>query len=188
MYNVIQEFLNAELITESHSPYVAPAFLAKKHDDTHRFVDDYKKLNLITIKDSSPLLNMETTVRKLGEAYKYFSKLDLKSGFYQIPIKETDKEKTAFTTPFGLFQFNVLPMGLKNSPSTFQKVMVNILTPVVNLLSLILTTLLSFPGYMMIIFLHLTQVFIALSNRNFVLNPSKMYVISVTNKLSGTYD
>ncbi len=121
---VRQEFINANLITESHSPYAAPAFLVKKHDGTHRLVVDYKKLNLITIKDSSPLPNMEDTIRKLGEGYKYFSKLDLKSGFYQIPIREADK-KTAFTTPFGLFQFNVLPMGLKNSPPTFQKVMTN---------------------------------------------------------------
>ena len=69
MYNMIQEFLNAELITESHSPYTAPAFLVKKHDGTHRFVVDYKKLSLITIKDSSPLPNMEDTIRKLGEDY-----------------------------------------------------------------------------------------------------------------------
>ncbi|CAF1634281.1 unnamed protein product, partial [Didymodactylos carnosus] len=55
------------------------------------------------------------------------SKLDLKSGFYQIPINHEDKEKTAFVTPFGHYQFNVLPMGLKNSPPTFQKVMTNIL-------------------------------------------------------------
>ncbi|CAF3835454.1 unnamed protein product [Rotaria sordida] len=121
MYNMIQEYLKAELVTESHSPYAAPAFLVKKHDGTYRFVVDYKKLNLITIKDSSPLPNMEDTIRKLGEGYRYFSKLDLKSGFYQIPIREADKEKTAFTTPFGLYQFNVLPMGLKNSPPTFQK-------------------------------------------------------------------
>ena len=93
MYNMIQEFLNAELITESYSPYAAPAFLVKKHDGTHCFVVDYKKLNLITIKDSSPLPNMEDTIRKLGESYKYFSKLDLKSGFYQIPIRESDKKK-----------------------------------------------------------------------------------------------
>jgi hypothetical protein len=52
---------------------------------------DYKKLNLITIKDSSPLPNMEETIRKLGQGYKYFSKLDLKSGFYQIPINEADR-------------------------------------------------------------------------------------------------
>ena len=119
MYKLIQEFLRAGLISESHSPYAAPPILVKKKDGSCRFVVDYKKLNLITIKDSSPLPNMEDALRKLGQGYSYFSKLDLKSGFYQILIKETDKEKTAFVTPFDLYQFNVLPMGLKNSPPTF---------------------------------------------------------------------
>ena len=127
MYKLIQEFLRVGLISESHSPYAVPAILVKKKDGSLRFVVDYKKLNLITIKDSSPLPNMENALRKLGRGYSHFSKLDLKSGFYQIPIKETDKEKTAFVTPFGLYQFNVLPMGLKNSPPTFQKVMTDTL-------------------------------------------------------------
>ncbi len=127
MYKLIQEFLSAGLISESHSPYAAPAILVKKKDGSYRFVVDYRKLNLVTIKDSSPLPNMEDTIRKLGQGYTYFSKLDLKSGFYQIPINENDKEKTAFVTPFGLYQFNVLPMGLKNSPPTFQKVMTDTL-------------------------------------------------------------
>ncbi|CAF4668080.1 unnamed protein product, partial [Rotaria sp. Silwood2] len=129
MYSIIHEFLQAGLITESHSPYAAPAILVTKKDGSYRFVVDYKKLNLITIKDSSPLPNMEESIRKLGQGYKYFSKLDLKSGFYQIPINEADREKTAFVTPFGLYQFNVLPMGLINSPPTFPKVMNDTLKP-----------------------------------------------------------
>ena len=83
---------------------------------------------------------MEDALRKLGQGYSYFSKLDLKSGFYQIPIKETDKEKTAFVTPFGLYQFNALPMGLKNSPPTFQKVMTDTLKSCRDFLSYTLTT------------------------------------------------
>ena len=85
--------------------------MVRKKDGSFRFVVDYKRLNVITIKDSSPLPNMEDTIQKLGGGYRYFSKLDLKSGFYQIPINDNDKEKTAFITPFGLYQFNVLPMG-----------------------------------------------------------------------------
>ncbi|CAF4927487.1 unnamed protein product [Rotaria sp. Silwood1] len=177
MYNMIQEFLKAKLVAESHSPYAAPAFLVKKHDGTHRFVVDYKKLNLITIKDSSPLPNMEDTIQKLGQGYKYFSKLDLKSGFYQIPIREADKEKTAFTTPFGLFQFNVLPMGLKNSPPTFQKVMTNVLTPCRQFALVYLDDIIVFSKTYDDHISHLTQVFIALSNRNFVLNPPKCVLL-----------
>ena len=85
--------------------------MVRKKDGSFRFAVDYKRLNAITIKDSSPLPNMEDTIQKLGGGYRYFSKLDLKSGFYQIPINDNDKEKTAFITPFGLYQFNVLPMG-----------------------------------------------------------------------------
>ena len=85
--------------------------MVRKKDGSFRFVVDYKRLNAITIKDSSPLPNMEDTIQKLGGGYRYFSKLDLKSSFYQIPINDNDKEKTAFITPFGLYQFNVLPMG-----------------------------------------------------------------------------
>ena len=101
MCDFIQEFLQAKLISESNSPYAAPAMLVKKKDNSYRFVVDYKRLNAITIKDSSPLPNMEDTIFKLGKGFSYFSKLDLKSGFYQIPINETDKKKTAFITPFG---------------------------------------------------------------------------------------
>ncbi|CAF1179925.1 unnamed protein product, partial [Didymodactylos carnosus] len=93
MYKICQEFLKAGLISEFHSRYAAPALLLKKSDGKNRLVIDYKKLNLVTIKDLSPFPNMENTIQKLGRGYKYFSKLDLKSGFYQIPIKEEDKEK-----------------------------------------------------------------------------------------------
>ena len=177
MYDMIQEFLTAKLVTESHSPYAAPAFLVKKHDGTHRFVVDYK-LNLITIKDSSPLPNMEETIRKLGEGYKFFSKLDLKSGFYQIPIRDADKAKTAFITPFGLFQFNVLPMDLKNSPPTFQKVMTNILESCRAFAIVYLDDIIIFSRTYEDHISHLSQVFIALTNRNFVLNPSKCTLLA----------
>ena len=93
MCKLIPEFLRPGLISESHSPYLAPAVLVKKKDDSYRFVVYYKKLNLISIKDLSPLSNMEDTLRKLGQGYSYFSKLDLKSGFYQIPIKGLIKKR-----------------------------------------------------------------------------------------------
>ena len=77
IYQLIQKFLRAGFVLEPHPPYAAPAILVKKKDGSLRFVVDYKKkLNLITIKDSSPFPNMEDAFCKLGEGYSYFSKLD----------------------------------------------------------------------------------------------------------------
>ncbi|CAF1619086.1 unnamed protein product, partial [Adineta ricciae] len=173
LYDLIQEFLQAGLISESHSPYAAPAMLVKKKDGTHRFVVDYKRLNLVTIKDSSPLPNMEETLRRLGTGYRYFSKLDLKSGFYQIPIRDEDKAKTAFVTSFGLFQYNVLPMGLKNSPPTFQKVMTDTLKSCRSFSSVYLDDIIIFSKSFEEHLAHLERVLIALQAKNLVLNPPK---------------
>lgn len=82
IFQLMQEFLKAGLISECHSPYTAPAILVKKKDGSYRFVVDYKRVNSINNKDASPLPNMEDTIRKLGHVYSFFSKLDLKSGFY----------------------------------------------------------------------------------------------------------
>ena len=173
LYTIIQEFLSAGLISESNSPYAAPAMLVKKSDGSHRLVVDYKKLNLITIKDCSPLPNMEDVLRKLGHGYQFFSKLDLKSGFYQIPIHAQDKQKTAFITPFGLYHFNVLPMGLKNSPPTFQKVMTDALKPCRAFSLVYLDDIVIFSSSFDEHITHLEQVFHALQAKHIVLNPPK---------------
>ncbi|CAF4669082.1 unnamed protein product [Rotaria sp. Silwood1] len=173
MYKLIQQFLTAGLITQSNSPYAAPAILVKKKDQSYRLVVDYKRLNAITIKDSSPLPNMEDTLRKLGKGFSYFSKLDLKSGFYQIPIDDNDKEKTAFITPFGLYQFNVLPMGLRNSPPTFQKVMTDTLKSCRSFCLVYLDDIIVFSTSFSEHLDHLKQVFSALQSKSLVLNPPK---------------
>ncbi|CAF4107149.1 unnamed protein product [Rotaria magnacalcarata] len=173
MHQLIQEFLKAGLITESNSPYAAPAMLVKKKDNSFRFVVDYKRLNSITIKDSSPLPNMEDTIQKLGKGFSYFSKLDLRSGFYQIPIKEGDKEKTAFVIPFGLYHFNVLPMGLRNSPPTFQKIMTETLKSCRQFCLVYLDDIIVFSNSFYGHLDHLRRVFFALQSKNLVLNPPK---------------
>ncbi|CAF4304646.1 unnamed protein product [Rotaria sordida] len=105
---MIQELLHFGLIRPSDSPCAAPAMLVAKHDGTWRMVVDYKKLNNITIKDNHPLPNMEQAIQLLGGGYKFFSKLDMKSEFCQILIKEEEKFKTTFITPDSLFELNVL--------------------------------------------------------------------------------
>ena len=116
---------------------------------------------------------MEDALRKLGQGYSYFSKLDLKLGFYQIPIKETDKEKTAFVTPFGLYQFNVLPMGLKNSPPTFQKVMTDTLKSCRNFSLVYLDDIIVFSKSFQEHLHHLERILLALQAKQLILNPPK---------------
>ncbi|CAF4586152.1 unnamed protein product, partial [Didymodactylos carnosus] len=96
-------------IRPSTSPWSSPVLLVKKKDGDYRFVVDYRKLNNVTVKDSLKQLS----------GHSYFTKLDLKSGYFQIPIREDDKQKTAFITTIGLWEFNVLPQGLKNAPPKF---------------------------------------------------------------------
>ena len=173
MYKIIQEFLDAKLIFKSSSPYAAPALLVKKKDDTYRLVVDYKRLDLIIIKDSSPLPNIEEAIRRLSEGYNFFSKFDLKSGFYQIPINKADRAKTAFITPFGLYQFNVLAMGLKNAPPTFQKVMTDTLDSCRAFALVYLDDIIIFSETFDQHLLHLTLLFDALQQKRIILNPSK---------------
>ena len=86
-------------------------------------------MNNITIKHNYPLPNLEQVIQILDGDYKFFSKLDMKSRFWQIPIEDEDRYKTAFVTIEGLYEWNVLAQGLKNSPPSFQRVMTGILSP-----------------------------------------------------------
>lgn len=83
---------------------------------------DYRKLNSKTIKDAYALPNIEESFLALTGS-KWFSILDLKSGYYQVEVEEEEKCKTAFVTPMGFWEFNRMPQGVTNAPSTFQRVM-----------------------------------------------------------------
>lgn len=94
-----------------------------------RIVVDFKKLNDLTIGDSFTLPNITDILDQLGSA-KYFSTLDLASGYHQIPIAKEDKCKTTFSTPYGYYKYNRMPFGLKNVPATFQWLMNSVLAGV----------------------------------------------------------
>ena len=105
----------------SLGPYGSPILVVKKpHSTDLRCVIDYRKLNEVTVGDEYPQPLVGELLDKLKNA-KYFSKMDLLSGFHQIKMAEEDKSKTAFTSPFGTFAFEVMPLGLKNASKTFQR-------------------------------------------------------------------
>ena len=96
--------------------------LIRKKDGSTRFCVDYRKLNNVTRKDSFPLPRVDVTLDALNGA-KWFSTLDLKSGYWQIELDSADKEKAAFSFGQGLWQFTVMPFGLCNAPATFERLM-----------------------------------------------------------------
>ena len=119
---IIQEMLDYNIIRESRSQYASPVILVKKKCGDWRLCVDYRKLNELIVPERTPLPLISDIFSYL-DGSTYFSTLDLLSGFFQIPIKEEDKHKTAIITADGLYEFNVTSMGLKHSPATFQRVM-----------------------------------------------------------------
>ena len=101
------------------SLWAAPIELVRKKDGSTRFCVDYRKFNSVTRKNSYPLPRIDDTLRALSGA-TWFSSLDLKSGYWQVGMHPEDREKTAFTTGKGLWQFTVMPFGLCNAPATFE--------------------------------------------------------------------
>ncbi|UYV66446.1 hypothetical protein LAZ67_4001706 [Cordylochernes scorpioides] len=122
----VDKMLKSGIVKPSDSPWSSPVVLVKKKDGTWRFCVDYRRLNKITRKDVYPLPRIDDTLDSLKGA-SVFSTMDLKSGYWQIEVDEADREKTAFVTPDGLFEFKVMPFGLCNAPATFERIMDNLL-------------------------------------------------------------
>ena len=122
----IEKMLERGVIEPSSSPWASNVVLITKRDGTPRFCIDYRKLNDCTIKDAYPLPRVDDLIEALAGT-KFFSSLDLNSGYWQVGMKPEDKEKTAFATTMGLFQFTVMSFGLANAPSTFERLMENVL-------------------------------------------------------------
>lgn len=131
VHTQINKMLQDGIIQNSTSPWSSPIWVVPKKLDASgkrkwRIVVDYRKLNQKTIDDKFPLPNITDILDKLGKA-QYFTTLDLANGFHQIEMHKDDIPKTAFSTDTGLYEFRRMPFGLKNAPSTFQRVMNNVL-------------------------------------------------------------
>ena len=123
----IDKMKQQHIIEDSESPWSSPPVLVRKKDGSVRFCIDYRRLNDVTIPDKYPLPRIDDVLDALSQGH-YFSVIDLKSGYWQIPMHKSDADKTAFRTCDGLYQFTVMPFGLKNAPATFQRLMDTVLS------------------------------------------------------------
>ena len=120
MRKEIDYMLKNKKIEPSSSSWSSPCVLLPKPDGTFRFCTDYRKVNLLTMTDSFPLPRIEDCINRIGNS-KYVTKMDLLKGYWQVPLTDRAKQLSAFVTPDGLYQYQVMPFGMKNAPATFQR-------------------------------------------------------------------
>ncbi|KAL4342288.1 hypothetical protein GQ457_08G015990 [Hibiscus cannabinus] len=124
----LEELQNKGFIRPNTSPWGAPVLFVKKKDGSMRLCIDYRQLNRVTIKNKYPLPRIEDLFDQLRDA-SVFSKIDLRSGYYQMKVKDADVPKTTFRTRYGHFEFLVMPFGLTNAPATFMDLMNRVFKP-----------------------------------------------------------
>ena len=118
----LREMLAEGVIEPSQSDWASPIVLVRKKDGSIRLCVDYRKLNAQSRTDAYPMPRIEDILDRVGKA-KIITTLDLARGYWQVPVADEDRHKTAFTSPFGLYQFCVMPFGLNGAPATFQRLM-----------------------------------------------------------------
>ena len=169
---MVKDMLAAEVIQEPSSPWASPVVLVRKKDQTLQFCVDYRQLNSITRKDVFPLPQIDDLLDQL-HGKQIFTTLDAKSGYWQIKMEEHSKQKTAFVTFEGLYEFNVMPHGLCNGPATFQRLLQRILAGTSSFCNVYVDDILIFSNSVSEHVEHLKQVFDRLRRAGLMLHPQK---------------
>jgi hypothetical protein len=169
----VTELLDTGVIKPSSSPCGSPIVLVPKKDGGWRMCIDYRALNKITVKNRYPLPRIDDLLDQLRHA-TIFTKLDLKSGYHQVPIRKEDSWKTAFKTRQGLFEWLVMPFGLCNAPATFMRLMNDVLRPFIDHFVIVyLDDILIYSCSLEEHLVHVQQVFAVLEEHHLRLNRKK---------------
>ena len=171
----VDQMLKDGVIEPSKSPWSSPTVIVRKKDGKYRFCIDFRRLNEVTEKDAYPLPFIHSILDRLREA-KYFSTLDLKQGYWQVPLTNASKPLTAFTVPGrGLFQFRVMPFGLHAAPATFQRLLESIIDDTMDYAFAYIDDIIVFSNTLEDHLQHLGKVFEKLRKANLKLNPEKCH-------------
>ncbi|KAL5489484.1 hypothetical protein EMCRGX_G018578 [Ephydatia muelleri] len=182
---LLDGMLERQVIEPSQGSWSSPVVLVKKKDGSTRFCVDFRRLNAVTKKDAQPLPRIDETLDVLGSA-RWFSCLDLTSGYWQVEVAPEDREKTSFVTPYGLFQFRVMPFGLTNAPATFQRLMERVLAGLHWTTCLIyLDDILIFSATVQQHFTRLREIFDHLKQAGLKIKPSKCLLLQKSIKYLG---
>ena len=175
MLKLVQNVLQSNIIQPSVSPWSSPVVLVKKKDGPLRFCIDYRRLNAITRKDVFPMPRIDDMLEQL-KGKRIFTTLDAKSGYWQVQMDPTSREKTAFQTSNGLYEFLVMPFWLCNAPATFQQLIQQVLSGMGNdhpFCCAYIDDILVYSDNVEQHIQHLQQVFLCLRSVGLLLHPKK---------------
>jgi len=173
---IIEEVKEMErlcVIEKSDSPYASPLLIVKKKDGSNRPVVDFRRLNKITVFDAEPMPNVDDIYARMSTS-RYFSKLDFCKGYWQIPMASDDRQKTAFCTPLGLYQFTRMPFGLQNACATYGRMMRQVLEGMKQTDNFV-DDVISFTDDWMNHLQELKQLFLRVRKSGLTVKPSKCY-------------
>lgn len=171
----IDQLLELGIIVESHSSFASPIVLVPKPDQSTRVCIDFRKLNQKSKFDAYPIGRIDDLLENISTAH-YITKLDFSKGYHQIPLTSTSAEKTAFITPFGLYEYKFMPFGLASAPATFMRLMDKVLAGAKEYAHAYFDDTSVFSDDWETHLDHLRDIFTRIRNANLTIRPSKCFI------------